>query len=54
MGSSTNSTACRGDIRDASTAGDVAEMALDRIEFLFDQFREQKIAEARAEREGAS
>jgi hypothetical protein len=38
------------DLRDASTAGDVAEMAMDRIEFLFDQFREQKIAEARAER----
>jgi hypothetical protein len=39
------------DMRDASTATDVAEMAMDRIEALFDQFREQKINEARAERE---
>jgi hypothetical protein len=44
----------QGDIRDASKAGDVAEMALDRIEFLFSQFREEKIAEARAEREKQS
>lgn len=41
----------QGDMRDANTAGDVAEMALDRIEFLFSQFREEKIAEARASRE---
>jgi hypothetical protein len=42
------------DMRDASTATDVAEMAMDRIEALFGQFREQKIAEARAEREKQS
>jgi hypothetical protein len=37
----------QGDLRDASTAGDVAEMAMDRIEALFGEFREKRIAERR-------